>query len=134
MDLSKYKVPDSAFRGVEIELPDSDGARFLVKLPTGANRPWQRRMLSLMVGSGAVPKPDGTVDTSAVTAERMASWQEDRLTAFLDVCVVGLPDGITREELAQEYRPALVTLFDLAQERAAAEEGEAADAEGKSLP
>jgi hypothetical protein len=134
MNLDKYRVPESARLGVWIELPDSDGARFRVRLPSEQNRAWQRRMLSLMVAAGAVPKPDGTVDRSAVDVNRMVEWTEQRLLAFHELCVVECPPGIAHESLLDEYRPALEALFDAAMARVAAEDGEAADAEGKSLP
>lgn len=135
MNLSKYRVPDSVLHGVEIELPDSEGAKFLVKLPSASNRLWQREMMRRMAASGVKVKEDGTVDREAPgAAEAMIRWQDGRLEKFLEVCVVSGPEGFDLSTLVDEYRPALQKLFNLAEELADAETAEANAAGEASAP
>lgn len=124
-DLERYRVPLSAREGVEIELDGSTG-KFLVKLPSRYNRGYTAaatRALAVSLGE------DGKADLSATD---FVAWREARLDAFLDHCVVSMPEGVTREMLAGEYRPALDALFNRAEELAEAEDGEAIEAVKKS--
>jgi len=126
MNLNKYRLPDSVRHGVEIELPDSEGAKFLVKLPSGANRQWQREMLRRMAASGVKVNAQGEIERDAPgAAEAMIKWEEGRLEKFLEVCVVSGPEDFDLQSLADEYRPALVKLFKMAEELADAESSEA---------
>lgn len=124
-DLERYRVPLSAREGVEIELDGSTG-KFLVKLPSRYNRAYTiaaTRALAVKLGE------DGKADLSATD---FVAWREARLDAFLDHCVVTIPEGITREALAEEYRPALDALFEAAEELAEAEDAEAIETTKKS--
>lgn len=125
MDFEAYRVPASAREGVDIELPAAPGAVFRVKLPTRYNREYAaaaQRALAVKLGA------DGRPDFSQVD---FAEWREARLAAFLEHCVVAYPDGLTREMLADEYRPGAEALFERAEELANAEEAEAIEATKK---
>lgn len=119
MDFEAYRVPASARLGVDIELPGTTGAVFRVKLPSRYNRDYSaavQRAMAMRVDENGKP------DLSSVD---FVAWREARLAAFLDFCVIGYPEGLTREALAEEYRPGLEALFERAEELAADEEAEA---------
>lgn len=125
MDFDRYRVPASAREGVDIALPGTTDAVFRVRLPTRYNRAYMaaaQRALAVKLGE------DGRADLSAVD---FVAWREARLAAFLDHCVIGIPEGLTREGLAEEYRPGLEALFAAAEELAEAEEEAAEAAEKK---
>jgi hypothetical protein len=119
MDMELYRVPLSVREGVDIDLPGAKGATFRVRLPSKYNREYQhahQRAVKMRVGSDG--KPD-------FTQTNVLEWQDARHEAFLDHCVVGMPEGMTREKLAGEYRPALEALYAKASEMAEAEDDEA---------
>lgn len=132
MDLSKYRVPDSALEGVDIELPNSGGAIFRVKLPTPSNREWHRETLRLLAQSGLKPTEDGKLDMRGVDAGAVIDWQEKRRMAFARICVVSGPPGFDLDTLRDEYYPALLKLLAMAEELAEAEAKEAAASVGES--
>jgi hypothetical protein len=119
MNLERYRVPASAREGVVIELDGTTDAAFRVRLPSHYNRPYSlaaARALAMRMGEDG--KPD-------LTQVDFVAWREARLMAFLEHCIVDLPEGLTREALADEFRPALQALFDRAEEMASDEEAEA---------
>ena len=135
MNLDKYRIPQSAIAGEWLELPASDGARFLVKLPSQANREWQRENMQLLTDHGVDVKFDDKGELqqrTAIDAGGAVRWQEARLEAFARLCVLDGPPGFDRALLLTEFYPALQKLFALAQQRAEAEEVEAARASGES--
>lgn len=120
MSLERYRVPASVREGEWIELPG--GARFLVKLPSSANRLWQRESLRLLADRGDLKLgADGRVDLTRLEGARMAEWIEERLKLFRRVCVIEGPSGFDLEALEDEYFPALEKLFELAEARAEAQ-------------
>lgn len=126
MDLEQYRVPASVREGVNIDLPGSKGATFRVRLPSKYNRAFQgaqQRAAKMRLGV------DGKPDFSQVD---FIGWQEARLDAFLEHCILAMPDGMTAELLAGDYRPALEALFEAASARAEAEDDEAAKTVKKS--
>lgn len=125
MTFEAYRVPASAREGVEIALPEAPQAKFRVRLPSHYNRNYSvaaQRAMTVKIG------PDGKPDYSGVD---FIAWREARLAAFLEHCVIEMPEGITREGLADEYRPGLEALFERAEELASAEEGEAIESTKK---
>lgn len=132
MDLSKYRVPDSALEGVDIELPESGGAVFRVKLPTNANREWHRETLRLLAGSGLKPTEDGKLDMRGVSPETVIDWQDKRRLAFARICVVSGPPGFDLNSLRDAYYPALLKLLAIAEELAEKESQEASDTLGEA--
>lgn len=134
MNLDKYRIPASAMVGEWLELPDSDGARFLVRLPSQANREWQRASMELFDASGIGMQIDkaGELQQSGINAAGAVRWQDARLKAFARLCVIEGPAGFDLALLLTEFYPALQTLFELAQQRAEAEEAEGARAVGES--
>lgn len=132
MNLEKYRTPASAWAGEWIELPESDGARFLVKLPSAANREWQREVLRMMVAAGVRADEEGNVDAKAVDPQQMVQYREKRLLAFAKLCVIEGPEGFDLEQLTGEFWPALVALYDEAESRAEKEAQEAERAVGES--
>ena len=132
MNLERYRVPSAIWEGEWIELPDSDGARFLVKLPSPANREWQREMLQLMVGSGVKLDALGEVDTSDVDTQSLMAYTRKRLEVFARLCVVAGPAEFDLASLTGEYWPALQKLWELADARVTAQAEEAQTAVGES--
>ena len=133
MSLEKYRVPPSAWTGEWIDLPDSPGDRFLVKLPSSANREWQREMLKLMVSAGVRLTDAGEVDANAVDRASLITYREKQLTAFAKLCVIEGPPGFDLDLLTGEYWPALVALYERAMALADAEAAQAEKAVGESL-
>lgn len=126
MSFEAYRVPSSAREGVEITLPDAPQAVFRVRLPSHYNREYSiaaQRALTVRLG------PDGKPDYGSID---FIAWREARLAAFLEHCVLTLPEGLTRESLADEYRPGLIALFERAEEMAGEEEAEAIESTKKS--
>jgi hypothetical protein len=126
MDFARYRVPASARDGVDIDLPGTTGATFRVRLPSHYNREYSaaaQRALSMKLTADG--KPD-------LTTVDFLAWREARLAAFLEHCVIGFPDGLTRDDLADEYRPGLEALFERAEELANDEQVEAIETTKKS--
>ena len=125
MDFEKYRVPASARDGVDIELEGTSGAVFRVRLPNHFNREYSaaaQRALAVRMGQDG--KPD-------LTQIDFVAWREARLDAFLQHCIVILPEGLTKDQLADEFRPGLQALFERAEELANDEEAEAVEATKK---
>ncbi len=101
-----------------------------VALPSEHNRAFQAEQQRALVDEGKVKlgednKPDfSTVD--------FVAWKEARIKAFLDICILQLPDGLTKEMLAGDYYPGLEALFEKATDLAADEAKAAAIATKKS--
>lgn len=131
MSLERYRVPDSVRTGVWLELPDAPGARFRVRLPSRANREWQREVLKQMAASGMKVTAEGELDESAVDAQEMVNWAERRLIAFQRLCIVEGPPGFELDSLLDDYWPALGALFNLAAQQAAQEAAAADEAVGE---
>lgn len=136
MNLERYRVPSNVWEGEWIELPDSDGARFLVKLPAAANREWQREVLDLMIKFGMSVDDTGKVDADALSPAELADFRQQRRESFARLCVIRGPDGFDLAQLTGEYWPALVALYGIAVERADRqdEEAEASVGESSALP
>lgn len=132
MNLERYRVPAGVWEGEWLELPDSDGARFLVKLPAPANREWQREVLELIANAGVRLNDKGSIDTREVDAGAFIAFRHKRLEAFARLCVVRCPEGFKHESLTQEFWPALAKLYELAEARVAAQAQEVEQAVGES--
>jgi len=120
MDFERYKVPKSVSEGVEIELPGTKGAPFLVSLPSEHNRAFAAAKQRAMVAGGKVTLgEDGKPDFSKVD---FIAFRDAQLEAFLVHCILKMPEGITAEDLRGDYYPGLVALFDRASDMASDEE------------
>lgn len=131
MSLERYRVPASVWLGEWIELPHAGGERFLIKLPSAANREWQREMLTLMVSAGVRLTDAGEVDTAAVDRTALIAFREKQLCAFARLCVIEGPPGFDLSQLTGEYWPALVALYERASARASEEAAQADEAVGE---
>lgn len=131
MSLDKYRLPASVTDGVAITLPDTD-APFRVRLPTQLNRSWRKYVLQTLSEMGA--KFDSTGDVQGVSLDpgRLAEWEEARIAAFVDLCVVAYPNGLDRDALLGDYYPAAEALFAAALELAEKEDAAAGEAAKKS--
>lgn len=132
MNLDRYRVPTGVWSGEWLELPDSGGARFLVKLPATSNREWQREMLAIMVRAGVRVNAQGAIETEAVDTQAFLNFQTQRLEAFARLCIVQGPEGFDLTALQGEYWPALVTLYELAEARASEQAQEIEESVGES--
>lgn len=132
MNLERYRVPEGVWEGEWLELPESEGARFLVKLPAPSNRAWQREVLELMVSAGVRLNDKGGIDTGELDARAFLGFRQKRLEAFARLCVVRCPEGFKHESLTQEYWPALAKLYELAEARVAEQAQEVEEAVGES--
>jgi hypothetical protein len=119
VDFERYRLPASVRVGVLIELEGTEGAPFLVRLPSRYNREYTAAQQRAM---GVSMDEDFRPDFTKVDFVR---WKEARLEAFLEHCVLEMPKGMTRELLATEYRPGLEALFDQASALADMEDEEA---------
>lgn len=130
MDLERYRVPASVREGVVIELPGTKDAVFRVALPSEHNRAFSAAQQSALMGkAGMTMGDDGKPDLTQVDFRK---FQEARIEAFLQHCILDLPEGLTREALAGEYWPALKALFDRACDLAKDEAASAAAVTKKS--
>lgn len=131
MDFERYRVPKSVSEGVRIELPGTEGAPFLVALPSEHNRAFSAaQQRALMEGGAVTLGPDNKPEFSGVDFIR---YREARIEAFLEHCILELPAGITRDLLRTDYYPGLVALFDKASDLAD-DEARAGDAATKKSP
>lgn len=128
--LAKYRLPASVHVGVWIELPDAEGARFLVRLPTKYNRQYERAWKRALFDAATNVNPDGSPSLRGFDA---GALDDAQVVAFVEHCIVECPEGVTKEALTGEYWPAALALFKEAKRRADAEDGEA-DAAGKPQP
>lgn len=120
MDFERYKVPKSVSEGVEIELPGTKQAAFLVALPSDHNRAFTAaKQRALMAGGAVTLGEDGKPDFSKVD---FIAFRDAQLEAFLAHCILKFPEGITPEGLRGDYHPGLVALFDKAVDMASDEE------------
>ena len=71
---------------------------------------------------------------TTIAPSAVMRWEEGRLVAFLDLCVVEMPEGVTRKDLLGQYRPALTALFAEAEKLADQEKQASEAAVGKSAP
>lgn len=132
MNLERYRVPQAVWEGEWIDLPDSGGARFLVKLPSPANREWQREVLQLMVDSGVKLDAKGEVDIGDVDTQSLVGYQQKRLETFARLCVIAGPPDFDLAKLTGEYWPALEKLWEIAQARVEEQVQQAETAVGES--
>jgi hypothetical protein len=132
MNLERYRVPAAVWEGEWLELPESGGAKFLVKLPASSNREWQREALSLLTDAGVRVDEKGVVNTDALGPPALIALRTRRLELFARLCVVRGPEGFDLSALSGEYWPALAALYDLAVERAKQQEQEVDEAVGES--
>jgi hypothetical protein len=126
MDFERYRVPRSVSEGVPIDLPGTEGATFLVALPSEHNRAFAAaQQRALMEGGTIALGADNKPEFNGVDFLR---YRDARIEAFLEHCILQLPDGITRDLLRTDYYPGLVALFDAATDLAESEaaKGEAA--------
>ena len=109
-----------------ITLPGTKDAAFLVALPTEHNRAFNAAQQRALMDGGAVTLgPDNKPEFSGVDFVR---YREARIEAFLDHCVLQLPEGLTKELMRSDYYPGLCALYDRASDLAddEAKAGEAA--------
>lgn len=125
MNLESYRVSEKITAGEWIELPDAPDARFLVRLPTDSNREWQRERMNLV---DIALTPEGA---SKITTHAGDLW-EKRVLLFRRICVLEGPPGFDLAKLDDEYWPALVKLYELAEHRVATESAAAEKATGES--
>lgn len=119
MDFERYRVPKTVTEGVRLELPGTTGAAFLVALPSEHNRAFAAaQQRALMEGGTVSLDADNKPEFSGVDFLR---YRDARIEAFLEHCVLELPDGITRDLLRTDYYPGLVALFDMASDLAETE-------------
>jgi len=130
MDFERYRTPRSVTEGVTLELPGTSGAEFVVALPSEHNRAFMAAQQRALVGKGkAQLGEDNELNFADFDA---VEFQEARTKAFLDHCILKLPDGLTREMLAGEYYAGLQALFAQANDLAEDEKKAAAIATKKS--
>lgn len=132
MDFERYRVPASVREGVVIELPGTSDAPFLVALPSEHNRAFSAaQQRALMSGGNVKLDADGKPEFSGAD---FAAFREARIEAFVEHCLLQLPDGITKEQLRGEYYPGLLALFQRATDMAEdeAKTGEAATKKSKA--
>lgn len=130
MDFERYRIPKSVTDGVEIELPGTKGAAFLVALPSEHNRAFAAaKQRALMAGGHLALGADNKPDFSGVD---FVQFREAQLEAFLEYCVLRLPDQLTKDDLRGPFYPGLVALFDAASDLAEDENKAGAAATKKS--
>jgi|SRR6516225_184639 len=126
MDFERYRVPASVREGVVIELPGTSEAQFLVALPSEHNRAYSA---AVQRATPITLDDDDRPDFSKVD---YVSWQSARIEAFLQHCILRMPDGLTPEALRGDYYPGLVALFRCAEDLASDENDRAKAATKKS--
>lgn len=126
MDFERYRVPASAVDGVTIELPGTEGAPFRVALPSEHNRAYSAAQQRALMEGGTVTLGDG--GEPQFSGVDFVRYREARIEAFLEHCILEMPEGITKDLLRTAYYPGLIALFDRANDLAEDESkaGEAA--------
>ena len=130
-EFDKYRLPTSVTAGVAITLPGTTH-EFRVKLPTQHNRAWRRYVLQTMADFGATFDDKGELSVEKLEPARLADWQDARVRAFVELCVVSCPLGITTDDLLNDFAPAADALFAAALELAEQEDATAGEAAKKS--
>lgn len=127
MDFERYRVPKSVTEGIVIELPGTEGAEFLVALPSEHNRAYTAAQQRALIDGGAVKLGEDNKPIPDPGALDYVRYREARIEAFLEHCVLRLPEGLTKDLLRGDYYPGLVALFDKASDMAE-DEGRAGEA------